>query len=70
MAERNTILEKDPTQSRVVAVKRGFHPLLQLHAAFLPDLLFADAVQCPKTGLQVEEQEVFVSLLSLPLPAL
>ena len=23
------------------------------HAAFLPDLLFADAVQYPKTGLQV-----------------
>ena len=21
------------------------------HAAFLPDLLFADAVQCPKTGV-------------------
>ena len=31
---------------------------------FLPDLLFADAVQYPKTGLQVVEQEVFVFLLS------
>ena len=30
MAERNTILEKGPTQGRVVAVKRGFHPSLQL----------------------------------------
>ena len=30
MAGRNTILEKDPTQSRVVAVERGFHPHLQL----------------------------------------
>ena len=27
---RNTIFEKDPTQSRVVAVERGFHPSLQL----------------------------------------
>ena len=34
------------------------------HAVFLPDLLFADAVQHPKTGLQVVEQEVFVFLLS------
>ena len=34
------------------------------HAAFLPDLLFADAVHYTKTGLQVEEQEVFVFLLS------
>ena len=34
------------------------------HAAFLPDLLFADAVQHPKIGLQVEEQEVFVFSLS------
>ena len=34
------------------------------HAAFLPDLLFADAVQYTKTGLQVEEQEVFVFWLS------
>ena len=33
------------------------------HAPFLPDLLFADAVQYPKTGLQVE-QEVFVFSLS------
>ena len=30
MARRNTILEKGPTQSRVVTVKRGFHPPLQL----------------------------------------
>ena len=30
MAWRNTILEKNPTQGRVVAIKRGFHPLLQL----------------------------------------
>ena len=30
MAGRNTILEKDPTQGRVVAIKRGFHPSLQL----------------------------------------
>ena len=26
----NTIVEKNPTQGRVVAIKRGFHPLLQL----------------------------------------
>ena len=30
MTGRNTIFEKDPTQSRVVAVERGFHPSLQL----------------------------------------
>ena len=30
MAGRNTILEKDPTQGRVVAIKRGFHPPFQL----------------------------------------
>ena len=30
------------------------------HAAFLPDLLFANAVQCPKTRYQVVEHEVFV----------
>ena len=30
MTGRNTIFEKDPTQSRVVAVGRGFHPSLQL----------------------------------------
>ena len=30
MAGRNTTLEEDPTQSRVVAVERGFHPSLQL----------------------------------------
>ena len=129
MAGRNTILEKDPTQGRVVAIKSGFHPSFQLtwdanarvlrvnfeihansvlrsdlvprykqttrdndrrsqrcpcrrwngqkiwsyasaHAAFLPDLLFADAVQCPKTELHVVEQEAFVSLLSLPLSVL
>ena len=30
MTWRNTILEKNPTQGRVVAIKRGFHPPLQL----------------------------------------
>ena len=30
MTWRNTILEKIPTQGRVVAIKRGFHPPLQL----------------------------------------
>ena len=30
MAGRNTIFERDPTQNRVVAVERGFHPSLQL----------------------------------------
>ena len=30
MTWRNTILEKNPTQGRVAAIKRGFHPLLQL----------------------------------------
>ena len=30
MTWRNTVLEKDPTQGRVVAIKRGFHPRLQL----------------------------------------
>ena len=30
MAGRNTTLEKDPTQSRVVAIKSGFHSSLQL----------------------------------------
>ena len=30
MAGRNTILEEGPTQSRVVAVERGFHLSLQL----------------------------------------
>ena len=30
MAWRNTILEKNPTQAGVVAIKRGFHPPLQL----------------------------------------
>ena len=36
------------------------------HASFLPDLLFADAVQHPKIGLQVEEQEVSVFSLLCP----
>ena len=111
MAWRNTILEKNPTKNRIVAIKRGFHPPLQLtwdtnarvlranfeihanfvlrnhlvqqtktrdndrrsqqcprqrwnglkiwsyasaHAAFLPDLLFADAVHYTKTGLLVD----------------
>ena len=35
-----------------------------VHAVFLPDLLFADAVQYPKTWSQVVEQEVFVFSLS------
>ena len=30
MTWRNTILEKNPPQGRVVAIKRGFHPPLQL----------------------------------------
>ena len=30
MTWRNTVLEKNPTQGRVVAIKRGFHPPLQL----------------------------------------
>ena len=30
MARRNTILEEDPSQGRVIAVERGFHPPFQL----------------------------------------
>ena len=68
VAESQTKTRDNDRRSQQCPCRRWNGPKIwfyaSAHAAFLPDLLFADAFQYPKIGLQVEEQEVFVFSLS------